>query len=69
MAVRTGLVVLTLILHHMCRLLATYRTAMNTALAAAETAGTITSAQHTTATAFLDSVGAACTVFELVTGY
>lgn len=69
MALRTGLVVLTIILEHACRLLATYRVRMDQALVDAETAGTISSAQHTTATTFLDAINGACAIFKLVSGY
>jgi len=69
LALRTGIVVLTLIVEHICRLLTAYRPAMNVVIAAAVTAETITSAQATTINAWLDGAQAACAVLKAVSGY
>ncbi len=69
MALRTGMSILTRIVEHMCRLLATYRAAINGVLAAAVSAGTITAAQKATVDSFLDLANAACAVLKVVSGY
>jgi hypothetical protein len=68
-ALRTGIVILTLLVEHICRLLATYRTAMNAVIAAAVTGGSITSAQATVIGDWLDAASAACVVLKSITGY
>lgn len=69
MAIRIGTAELTLLAKHLCRLLAKYRTPINTAISNAVTAGKITSAQATTVMSFLDLADAACDILRLVTGY
>jgi len=69
MALRTGIVVLTLITEHICRLLNTYRPAMNAVIAGAVTAGSITSSQATTLGTWLDGAQAGCAILKTITGY
>jgi len=69
MALRTGIVVLTLIVEHICRLLTAYRPAMNGVIAAAVTADTITASQANTIGAWLDGAQAACAILKAVSGY
>lgn len=69
MAFRTGMVILTLLVEHICRLLATYRTAMNAVIAAAVTGSVITSTQATTIGTWLDGAQAVCAILKTITGY
>jgi hypothetical protein len=69
MPLRTGIVALTFIVHHMCRLLATYRSAIDTVLSTAVTSGTITASQKSAVDTYLDGAQAACAILDLVTGY
>jgi hypothetical protein len=68
-ALRTGIVVLTLIVEHICRLLNTYRPAINGVIAAAVSGGNITSAQATTLGTWLDGAQAGCAILKTITGY
>lgn len=69
MALRTGISAATKIAEHLCRLLTAYRPAINTVIAAAVTAGTITSGQAATAGTWLDGAQTACAVLKAVSGY
>jgi len=69
MALRTGMAIVTLLVMHICRTLNAYRPAMNAVIAAAVTAGTITSGQATTIGTWLDGAQAACAILKTVTGY
>jgi hypothetical protein len=69
MALRTGIVVLTLIVEHICRLLNSYRPAINGVIASAVTAGNITSSQATTIGLWLDGAQTACAILKTVSGY
>jgi hypothetical protein len=69
MALRTGIVVLTLLVEHICRVLNTYRPAINGVIAAAVTAGSISSSQATTIGTWLDGAQAGCAILKTVSGY
>lgn len=69
MALRTGLAILTVLVKHICRLLTTYRPAMDTVIAAAVASNVITSAQSATLADWLNKAQAACDILRLVTGY
>lgn len=69
MALRTGIVALTLFIKHICHLLTTYRPAIDVVIAAAVSASTITSAQAASLKAWLDGAQAACDVVRAVSGY
>jgi hypothetical protein len=69
MALRTGIVVVTLLIEHICRVLTTYRPAMNTVINQAVTAGHITSVQKDILMTFLDGANSACAIIKVVSGY
>jgi len=69
MALRTGLVILTLIVEHACRLLNTYRPAMNAAISTAVSGGVITALQAGTLHTWLDGAQVACAILKSITGY
>jgi hypothetical protein len=69
MALRTGMAIVTLLLIHMCRVLNTYRHAMDTVIEAAVVGGTITTEQSNTVNTFLNGAQAACNVMKAITGY
>lgn len=69
MALRTGIVSLTVIVKSMCRLLATFRPAIEATLTAAVSGGLITTVDKDAVDAFLDGASAACTVLRVVSGY
>lgn len=69
MAFRTGMAIITLLLIHMCRVLTTYRAAMDAVLTAAVTAGTITTLQKEVVDTHLNSAQTACNILRVVTGY
>jgi hypothetical protein len=66
---KTGMVALTKLVEHGCRLFTRYSPSMFSVLAASRTAGTITSAEYDTATLFINTLTSACAVFKKVTGY
>lgn len=66
---KDGLVALTKITEHACRLLTKFRPKMDTAIAAAVAAGAITSAQQATLHAWLDATAGACAILKAITGY
>lgn len=69
MALRTGIVIVTLLVEHICRVLTTYRPAINGVIANAVTATTISSAQAATLETWLDGIQAACAVLKTISGY
>jgi hypothetical protein len=69
MATRTGIVALVQLAKHACRILTTFRPAIDSLIAAAVTAGSITTAQQTTLESWLNLTQAACDVLKVVTGY
>jgi hypothetical protein len=66
---RTGLVVMTKIVEHACRLITKFRPSMSAYIHAKFVAGVITSTQEANLESFLDSCLAICDVFKLITGY
>jgi len=68
-AFKTGMVVITQALKHICRELNKYSPSIRASIDAAQTAGTITAVQAAQAVAFLGTVNAVCDVFRLITGY
>lgn len=68
-ALRTGMAIATQVVKHLCRILITYRPAMDGVLAAAVTGSIITAAQKATLDAWLDGASAACDILRLVSGY
>jgi hypothetical protein len=66
---RTGMAIATQVVKHLCRILITYRPAMDGVLAQAVTAGHITAAQKLLLDSWLDGAAAACDVLRLVSGY
>jgi len=69
MALRTGLAVLTVLVKHICRLLTTYRPAMDQVIAAAVAGSLITSVQAGILATWLDGAQTACDILRIVTGY
>ena len=69
MALRTGIVILTLLVKHICRVLATWRTPISGVIAAAVTSSIITSGQAATLNTWLDGAQTACDVLRTVTDY
>jgi len=69
MAIRTGIVVLTLLIKHICRLLSVFRPSIDSVIAAAVSGSVITSAQSTTLHTWLDGAQSACDIIRLVSGY
>jgi hypothetical protein len=68
-ALRTGIAALTVAVKHICKLLTTYRPAINGLIDAAVSGGHITSSQATTLKSWLDGASAACDVLRIVSGY
>jgi hypothetical protein len=69
MAERTGIAQLTLIVKHICRLLAKFRPAINTVIAAAVSGGHITAEQSVTVNVWLDAASGACDILRMISGY
>jgi hypothetical protein len=69
MAIKNGTVAIFKEVSKICGTIKRYDPKIRAAVAAAEAASIITSAQAATAIAFLDSANAVCTVFALVSGY
>ncbi len=69
MALRTGIVAVTLVAKHLCRTLTHFRPAINAVISSAVGAGTITSGQATTVGVWLDGVQGACDILRHITGY
>ena len=69
MPIKTGLVEITVIFVHMCRLWVKYSVKAEAQLAAAVTAGKITSAQKANFDAFATTMNDLCTILRDVTGY
>lgn len=69
MALRTGFVALTEVVKHLCRILGTWRKAIDAVLDTAVASSIITSAEAATAKSFLDLADGACTIFRKVSGY
>lgn len=66
---KNGLVAATRLAEHMCRLITKYRPVMDAAIAAAVSAGAITSAQADSLHTWLDGASAACAVLKAITKY
>lgn len=69
MPVKTGIVAAVLVVKHLCRIIVTWRPAIEGVLAAAVSGGTITAANKVTVDDFLNLATAACDVLRTVTGY
>jgi len=69
MALRTGIVALTLLVKGICHVLETYRTPINLVISTAVAGGVITADQRTVLMAWLDSTTAACDALRLISGY
>lgn len=67
--IKTGIVVATLIIEHLCRVLQSYRPKMDATIAAAVTGGAITTVQADILKTFLDGAQTACNIIRLVSGY
>lgn len=67
--VKSGLVAMTFLVEHGCRLITRYRTAMNEAINIAVGAGHITTTQRDQLFAWLDGLAAICSLLKLITGY
>jgi len=69
LALRTGIAAATIVIKHLCRILIAYRPAMDAVLAAAVTAGTITTTQRDILKTWLDGAQSACDIIRVVSGY
>lgn len=68
-AVKTGIVVVTQLIKHMCRVLTTYRPAIDRVIAAAVAGGLITSVQKDVLETWLNGAQTACDIIRIVSGY
>jgi len=66
---KTGIVVVTVLTKHICKVLTRYRPVMDTVIAAAVTEGVITSIQQAVLKTWLDGAQSACDIIRLVSGY
>jgi hypothetical protein len=66
---KDGLVALTRITEHACRLLIKYRPKMDNAISIAVTTGAITSFQAGVLNTWLDGAQTACGILKIITGY
>jgi len=66
---KSGIVAVTFAVMHICHILESWDVKVRAALDAAVAAGTISSADATTAKAFLSSAQVACVVFRMASGY
>ena len=66
---QAGLVAITKLVEHICRIITKYRAQMNAVIAAAVAAGSITSAQAAELEAWLDALTGVCAIIKLVTKY
>ena len=64
-----GLVEMTKLIEHMCKLVVKYRSHMSTVISAGVTAGLITAGQQTTLEAWIDGLTGVCAILKLLTGY
>lgn len=69
MALRTGIAAATLFIKELCRVLRTYRPAIDGVVTTAVSGGLITAAQKVLLDSWLDGAQAACDVIRLVSGY
>lgn len=69
MPTRTGIAALTQAVKHICRILTSFRPAVNGVIQAAVTAGTITPAQSAVVNSWLDAAQGACDILRAVSGY
>jgi hypothetical protein len=69
LAIRTGIVALTLVVKHLCHILVTWRVAIDGVLAAAVGSGVITNTQKEIVDTFLNQATTACDILRAVTGY
>jgi hypothetical protein len=69
MAVRTGIVVLTVVVKHICHILTTWRPSIDGVVDAAVSGSVITSAQRDTLNSFLNLAQAGCDILRVITGY
>lgn len=67
--IRTGIVVATVLIKHLCKVLTTYRPLMDQAIAAAVDAGHITTVQRDILATWLNGAQTACDVIRVVSGY
>lgn len=68
-SLRTGIVIVTLLVKHICRVLAIYRPAINGLIAAAVTSSTITSVQAGILNTWLDGAQTSCDIIREISGY
>jgi len=66
---RTGISVAAKVAIHLCKVLTTYRSAIDGVVAGGVTSGAITSGQAADIKTWLDAASAACTALKLLTGY
>lgn len=69
MALRTGIVAITLFIKHLCHTLNTYRPVIDGIIDAAVTAGTITAVQRDILKTWLNGAQTACDIVRTVSGY
>jgi len=69
MPLRTGIVALVLLVKHICRVLATWRTPISGVIASAVSSSLITSSQAATLNTWLDGAQTACDVLRTITDY
>jgi len=67
--IKTGIAAITLVAHHGCHILVTWRPKIDAVIAAAVASSTITAAQATTVTSWLNLTQAACDVLHIISGY
>lgn len=66
---KTGADAIFIALRQICKVIVRYRAKLDDVIDAAETAGTITSAQATQAHDFVTNASVVCVIFELIAGY
>jgi len=69
MALRTGIAILTELVKHICRVLTTYRPAIDSLIAAAVGGSVITATQADILKTWLDGAVTACNILRSVSGY
>jgi len=66
---KTGMVIATLLIKHLCRILTTYRPVMNQVIAAAVAESVITDVQAAILNTWLDGAQTACNIIRDITNY